>query len=215
MRALEAEGKTAVVVVREDAAGAARAIGVLAFADRLRPDAVATVAALRRLGVAHIVLITGDNAAVAARVGAAVGADEVHAAVLPEGKVALVRALRARHGAVAMVGDGVNDAPAQAATTRGVALGAAGTDVALEAADLVLMGDDLSKLPYALALGRAARRTLAVSLAVAFGVIGALAASVLGVGLALPLAVVGHEGSTVLVALNGLRLLGFRDRTGR
>ena len=209
---LESEGKTAVVVATSDgSAGApARAVAVMAFADRVRSTAPAVVAELRRLGITHVALITGDNEAVARRVGEAVGVDSIHAAVLPERKVELVRALRAQYGGVAMVGDGVNDAPALAAATLGVAMGGAGTDVALEAADLVLMGDDLTSLPYALALGRAARRTVAISLAFALGVVVVLAATVLFEGLALPMAVIGHEGSTVLVALNGLRMLRFR-----
>jgi Cd2+/Zn2+-exporting ATPase len=219
---LEAEGKTAVVVVEVDGVGPqagpqegaahdARALGVLAFADRVRSNAPAVVEALRRIGVTDVSLITGDNEIVARKVASAVGIDEVYAAALPERKVEIVRELHDRHGAVAMVGDGVNDAPALAAATLGVAMGGAGTDVALEAADLVLMGDDLTRLPYALALGRAARRTVAISLAFALGVVILLAATVMIEGLSLPLAVVGHEGSTVLVALNGLRLLAFRE----
>ncbi len=209
---LQAEGRTAVVVATGDSDAALRAAGVMAFADELRPGAAAAVARLRALGIGRVALITGDNAAVAAGVGAAVGADEVHADVLPADKVALVRGLQERYGATAMVGDGVNDAPALAAAALGVAIGGAGTDAALETADLVLMGDDLALLPVAVALGRAARRTLVVNFAIAFGAIAVMVAVVLGVGLPLPLAVIGHEGSTVLVALNGLRLLAFRDR---
>jgi Cd2+/Zn2+-exporting ATPase len=211
---LEAEGKTAVLVTESaaESPGPAetRVLGVLAFADRVRTTAQPVVAALRRIGVERVVLVTGDNEIVAREVGRAVGIDEIHAAALPERKLEIVRELHRRDGAVAMVGDGVNDAPALAAATLGVAMGGAGTDVALEAADLVLMGDDLSRLPYALALGRAARRTVAVSLAFAVGVVLLLAATVVFEGLSLPMAVVGHEGSTVIVALNGLRLLAFR-----
>jgi Cd2+/Zn2+-exporting ATPase len=208
---LEGEAKTAVVVA-EERGGAVRAVGVTAFADRLRPGAPAVIRRLKALGVAHVAMITGDNRAVAARVGAEAGVDEVYAEVMPEQKVELVKAIRARYGTVAYVGDGVNDAPALAAATVGVAMGGAGTDVALETADLVLMGDDLTKLPYALALSRRARRTLVANLAFALGMIVVMIASILSVGLPLPLAVVGHEGSTVVVSLNGLRLLAFRDR---
>ena len=208
---LEDEAKTAVVVA-EERGGAVRAVGVTAFADQLRPDAAEVVRRLKGLGIQHVAMITGDNAAVAARMGAEAGVDAVHAEVLPGQKVALVKALRERYGAVAFVGDGVNDAPALAAATVGVAMGGAGTDVALETADLVLMGDDLTKLPYALALSRKTRRTLVANLAFALGMIVLMVASILSVGLPLPLAVVGHEGSTVVVSLNGLRLLAFRDR---
>jgi Zn2+/Cd2+-exporting ATPase len=206
---LQAEAKTAVLVARERG-GSMEALGVLAFADTLRPDAAAVIRRLRDLGIERIVMVTGDNQAVAERIAAEAGVDEVYAEVLPERKVEIVRELRERIGPTAMVGDGVNDAPALAAASLGIAMGAAGTDVALETADLVLMSDDLDRIAYALALSRRTRQTLMVNLGVAFGVIAVMVASILAVGLPLPLAVVGHEGSTVLVSLNGLRLLGFQ-----
>ena len=207
--AWQAEGKTSVLVAAETD-GAAQVLGWLAFADTLREDAADTVAALRKLGVEHIVMLTGDHEEVARRIAEQVGVDEVHAGLMPEEKVAAVRRLVRRYEHVAMVGDGVNDAPALATARVGVAMGGAGTDVALETADLVLMGDDLRMLPYALGLSRAARRTLMVNLSIAFGAIVVMVVSILGVGLPLPLAVVGHEGSTVVVSLNGLRLLRYR-----
>jgi Cd2+/Zn2+-exporting ATPase len=207
---LQRAGNTAVIVAREEASGL-RVLGLTAFADTLRPAAAEVVAALKRLGVEHVAMLTGDNAAVAEEIGAEAGVDAVYADLLPEQKVALVRELEARYGAVAFVGDGVNDAPALATATLGIAMGAAGTDVALETADVVLMADDLAKIPYALSLSRRTRRTLVANLAFALGMIVVMVASILSVGLPLPLAVIGHEGSTVLVSLNGLRLLAFRE----
>ena len=208
---LRGQARTAVVVT-ETVGGAERALGVLAFADVLRPDAAAVVRQLKALGVEHVAMLTGDTAAVGEAVAAEAGVDAVYADLLPEAKVELIRELEREWGGVAMVGDGVNDAPALAAATLGVAMGGAGTDVALETADVVLMADDLGKLPYLLRLSRRTRRTLAVNIAISLGAIAVMVGTILGAGLALPLAVVGHEGSTVIVSLNGLRLLGARDR---
>ncbi|GAA0550335.1 heavy metal translocating P-type ATPase [Halorubrum ejinorense] len=209
LRTLEAEGKTSVLVARARG-GDTTVLGWLAFTDTVRPGAAEMIDDLRSLGVEHIVMLTGDNERVARQIADEVGIDEVQAELLPEEKVATIEALVRRHEHVAMVGDGVNDAPALATATLGVAMGGAGTDVALETADVVLMGDDLSKISYVLGLGRKARRTLTVNLAVAFGAIALMVGAILLRGIPLPLAVVGHEGSTVLVSLNGLRLLGYR-----
>jgi len=209
LQTLESEGKTSVLVARERG-GDVTVLGWLAFTDTVRPDAAEMIADLRSLGVEHIVMLTGDNERVAQRIADEVGIDEVQAELLPEEKVATIEELVERYENVAMVGDGVNDAPALATATLGVAMGGAGTDVALDTADVVLMGDDLSKIPYVLGLGRETRRTLTVNLAIAFGAIGVMVAAILLRGIPLPLAVVGHEGSTVLVSLNGLRLLGYR-----
>jgi len=206
---LARQGQTAVLVARERD-GRREILGWLAFADRLRPGAAETIRRLRELGVVHVALLTGDNRHVAEAIGREAGVDAVHAELLPAQKVAHVKALVDRYGAAAMVGDGVNDAPALAAATVGIAMGGAGTDVALETADVVLMRDDLGQLPYVLALSRATRRTLLVNFAIAFGMMGLMIGAILLQGLPLPLAVVGHEGSTVLVSLNGLRLLRFR-----
>jgi len=149
---LEAEGKTVVVVGRE------RAIGLIALRDTVRPEARGAVARLRALGVSHVVMITGDAEPTARAIAADAGIDEVHAELLPEDKVRVVEDLVRRYGHVAMVGDGVNDAPALAAATVGIAMGGAGTDVALETADVVLTSDDLSKVPYAVTLGRRSTR---------------------------------------------------------
>ena len=209
LRTLEAEGKTSVLVAREHA-GNAMVLGWLAFTDTVRPGAAEMIEDLRSLGVEQIVMLTGDNERVAQQIADEVGIDEVQAELLPEEKVAAIEELVERYENVAMVGDGVNDAPALATATLGIAMGGAGTDVALETADVVLMGDDIGKIPYVLGLGRRTRRTLTVNLAIAFGAIALMVGTILLRGIPLPLAVVGHEGSTVLVSLNGLRLLGFR-----
>lgn len=203
--AWEAEGKTVVWVALGD-----RLLGMLALRDEPRPYAAAAVRELRRLGVQHTVLLSGDQRAVAESIGRVVGVDEVIAEALPEDKAEVVRELRRRHGPVIMVGDGVNDAPALALADVGVAMGGAGTDVALETADMVLMSDDLRRLPYAIGLSRAARRNIVVNLAISLGVMLLLIPSVL-FGLAgMAVAVVFHEGSTLVVVGNALRLLGYR-----
>lgn len=207
---LRALARTAVVVT-EAWSGEERAIGVMAFADVIRSNAREVVAELRALGIVHVAMLTGDSAAVGEAMAAEAGIDAVYSGLLPGSKVALIRELEAKWGGVAMVGDGVNDAPALAAATLGIAMGGVGTDAALETADVVLMDDDLERIPYLLRLGQRTRRTLAVNLAISFGMIGIMVASILAVGLPLPLTVVGHEGSTVVVSLNGLRLLRVRD----
>jgi Cd2+/Zn2+-exporting ATPase len=184
-------------------------LGLLAVADTLRADAVKIVADLKTLGVEHVVMLTGDNERVAASIAARAGVDEFHASLLPQDKVRILKILREKYGTTAMVGDGVNDAPALATADVGIAMGGAGTDVALETADVVLMADDLNHLPYAIGLARRARRTVWQNLAFSLAVIVFLISSAFGANLPLPLGVVGHEGSTVLVVLNGLRLLGY------
>ncbi len=183
---------------------------VFALADTLRPEAREVVARLRARGVRKIVMLTGDQSTVAKAIAAEAGIDEVRAELLPEAKVRAIRDLKSE-GVVMMVGDGVNDAPALAAAHLGVAMGAAGTDVAMETADVVLMGDKLENIPLLLGMARHARRVLVQNLTFAAAVIVVLVASALGLGLPLPLGVIGHEGSTVLVCLNGLRLLVYRE----
>ena len=210
---LQAEGKTSVVVARIGEDGAtAQLLGVLAFADKVRADAAAVVRELKQIGVERVVMLTGDNQRAAQAIAAQVGLDEVYADLLPEDKVRLLKEIGHQYGPVAMVGDGVNDAPALAAATLGIAMGAAGTDVALETADVVLMSDDLQNIPYVIALSRQTRKTLIVNLAFATLMMGVLIVAALTSYLPLPLAVIGHEGGTVLVSLNGLRLLLFKRR---
>jgi Cd2+/Zn2+-exporting ATPase len=186
-----------------------RYLGFIAVADQVRPEAPAIVARLRELGVKRVVMITGDGSRVAAAVAKKCGIDEVHADLLPQDKVRVIQKLK-EAGRTAMIGDGINDAPALATADVGIAMGAAGTDVAMETADVVLMSDALEGVPFTLALSKRTRRVVYQNLAFALSVIVVLIISALGLQLSLPLGVVGHEGSTVLVCLNGLRLLGFR-----
>jgi Cd2+/Zn2+-exporting ATPase len=201
VHAQETQGRT-VVVLGDD-----EPWGLIAIADTVRPEAAAAVRQLKAAGIERVVLLTGDNATVANTLGAALGVDEVCAELLPHQKVDAIKDLQNRYGPVAMVGDGVNDAPALATAALGVAMGAAGTDVALESADVLLMGDDLGRLPGALALARRARRIIRQNLVFAFAVMATLMVLAMVGNVALPLGVVGHEGSTLLVVANGLRLL--------
>jgi Cd2+/Zn2+-exporting ATPase len=202
---LEAAGRTAVVV-----AASGRVLGVIGLADVVRPEAAEAVAALRRLGVSRVALVTGDHERAAGAVAEALAIADVEARLQPEDKVAVLRRLRAAGGPVAMVGDGVNDAPALAAADVGIAMGRGGTDAALETADVVLMRDDLGRLVYALALARRARAVVVQNLAFAGAVIAALVVATLAAGLRLSVGVIGHETSTVIVVANGLRLLRWR-----
>jgi Cd2+/Zn2+-exporting ATPase len=157
-------------------------------------------------------MLTGDNERIARAIAAEVGVDAAYADLLPEDKLRLIRELEAKYGAVAMVGDGVNDAPALASASIGMAMGAAGTDVALETADVVLMADDLGNIPYVIALSRQTRKTLLVNLTFAMAMIVIMIIGIFTADLPLPLAVIGHEGGTVLVSLNGLRLLVYKGK---
>jgi Cd2+/Zn2+-exporting ATPase len=187
-------------------------VALIGLSDRPRENARATLARLKRLGIRKAIMLTGDRASVADAIGKEVGIDEVHADLLPENKLQLVRDLQKKYGPLAMIGDGVNDAPALAAATVGIAMGGAGTDVAIETADVALMSDDLAKLPDAIGLSRFSRRIIKQNLAIALGVISILAPlSALGFTY-LGVAVLFHEGSTVVVVLNSLRLLMYRPR---
>jgi Cd2+/Zn2+-exporting ATPase len=185
-------------------------LGLLGIADTLREDAIAMIRGLKTIGIERIVMLTGDNPRVAAQIAAQAGVDEFHAALLPQDKVTVLRELRQKYGPTGMVGDGVNDAPSLAVADVGIAMGGAGTDVAIETADVVLMSNDLRKIPFAIQLARQAQRVVRQNLTFALAVIVILVASAFGFNLPLPLGVVGHEGSTVIVVLNGLRLLGYR-----
>ena len=199
---LAASGRTAVLLARRQ-----KTIGVIGVGDAIRDAGRDAIALLRQQGVERVVMLTGDNARAARAIAQALAIDEFRAELLPEDKVAAVLALKTRHGTVAMVGDGVNDAPALAAADVGIAMGVAGTDAALETADIALMADDLLKLPFAFRLSRRTLRNIKTNIAVAIGLKAAFL--VLGVaGLAtLWMAVVADMGASLLVIANGLRLL--------
>lgn len=205
----QAEGRTCVWLGSREG-DRVTAEAVMVMADTLRPEARQLTSALHRLGVKKVVMLTGDQRPVAEAIAREAKVDEVHASLLPEDKLKVIRQLR-QEGTVMMVGDGINDAPALAVADIGVAMGAAGTDVAMETADIVLMGDRLENIPLLLAHARRARKVLLQNLAFASAVIVLLILSALGLELDLKLGVIGHEGSTVLVCLNGLRLLRLKS----
>jgi Cd2+/Zn2+-exporting ATPase len=203
---LQASGKTLMLIALN-----AKLQGALALADTLRPDAPAAIAALKQMGVRQTIMLTGDNPRVAAAIARQANLSDFRAGLMPEDKVAEIRNLVQTHGEVAMVGDGVNDAPALANATVGIAMGGAGTDVALETADVALMGNDLSKLPYAVGLGKASRAIISQNLVISLGVIALLIVTSLTGWVGIGLAIVFHEGSTLVVVLNALRLLGYKE----
>lgn len=187
-------------------------LGRIVLGDRMRSEAPAAVAALRRLGLAPIVMLTGDEASAAQEVARAATVDQVHSGLLPDEKVEVLQRLAGTHSIV-MIGDGINDAPALAAADVGVAMGAAGADVAIETADVVLMSSHLTKLVEAVELGRRTRRILLQNLLFASLVLVTLVVLAVSGRIGMAVGVVSHEGSTMLVVLNGLRLLFGRDGT--
>ena len=199
------EGKTTMVLGVEG-----HALGIIALRDSLRAECRASLADLRAHGIAHLIMLSGDHDDAAARMAGEAGVREWFAHLLPQEKVDAIRRLKATHGDVAMVGDGINDAPALAAASVGIAMGAAGTDTALETADVVLMGDNLEKLPYLVALGRYAMRIIRqnIALALALKVIF-LVLSVAGIA-TLWMAILADDGAALVVILNSLRVLTFR-----
>ncbi|MCO6453519.1 MAG: cation-translocating P-type ATPase [Caldilineales bacterium] len=199
---LQAEGKTVVAVGDETSVW-----GLVAIRDNIRPNARQAIAALHAGGVDKVVMLTGDNERTAQAIARELGLDEVYADLKPEDKVTKVRELAERYGHVAMVGDGVNDAPALAEATVGIAMGAAGTDVALETADVALMADNLEKLAYALQLAKRNQSVVNQNLALSAVVIGALVIGAIGGFFTLPMAVLGHEISEFIVIGSGLRML--------
>ncbi len=184
-----------------------RVLAAFSFGDALKPGAAQALRRLREDGIRSITILSGDHPEAVETIARELGADEVRAGLLPDEKVRAVEELRRRHGGVAMIGDGVNDAPAMATATLGVAMGAAGTDVAIETADVVLMGDEVDRIPWLLTLGRRARRVVRQNVYFSVGWMALLVVVATTVGMPLTLAVVAHEGSTLLVVVNGLRLL--------
>ncbi|HMB92410.1 MAG TPA: heavy metal translocating P-type ATPase [Rhodothermales bacterium] len=204
---LEKDGRTTMIVRRGD-----RYLGVLGLMDTPREAAAEVIARLRTIGIRRMVMISGDNQRVAEAVAKTVGLDEARGDLLPDDKVATIKHLREQEK-VAMVGDGVNDAPAMAHATVGIAMGAAGSDVALETADVALMADNLRHLPFAVGLSRQTSRIIKQNLWMSLGMVVFLVpATIFGLGIG-P-AVVLHEGSTLVVVFNALRLLAYQDKTG-
>jgi Cd2+/Zn2+-exporting ATPase len=202
---LEGDGRTTMVVRM-----GSRYLGAVGLMDTPRQAAVATLVRLRVIGITRMIMISGDNQRVADAIAKQVGLDEAWGDLMPEDKVEAIKKLKAE-AKVAMVGDGVNDAPAMANATVGIAMGAAGSDVALETADVALMADDLGHLPFAVGLSRQTSRIIRQNLYLSLGVVAVLLpATILGLGIG-P-AVLAHEGSTLVVVFNALRLLAFKDR---
>ena len=200
-------GKTVIWVARKQVL-----LGLVALADTLRSEAAETMQELHKIGVPNTIMLTGDHSNAAAAIANEVGISNYRSDMMPDDKLSIIKELVNQYGQVAMIGDGVNDAPALANATVGIAMGGSGTDVALETADVALMGDDLSLIPFAVGLGRAARAIIVQNLAISLGVIGLLAiASVTGM-VGIGIAVFFHEGSTIVVILNALRLLKYRTR---
>lgn len=187
-----------------------RFLGVIGVMDTPRPVAAQVMAQLRTLGIERLIMISGDNQQVADAVAKSVGLTEAKGDLMPEQKVDAIKRLRAEHGKVAMVGDGVNDAPAMANATVGIAMGAAGSDVALETADVALMADDLAQLPFAVGLSRRTSQVIKQNLWVSLGVVAVLIPATI-MGLNIGTAVLFHEGSTLLVVVNALRLLAYQS----
>jgi len=187
-----------------------RLSGVIVVVDQLRPESKESLDALKKIGVERVVMLTGDTEAVAKKIAAELGVSDYYSELLPEAKVEIAKKLRQEYGSVAMVGDGINDAPVLAASNVGIALGTAGNDIAIEAADVALMGSDLRAVPYLIRLGRKVRRKLALNIGIALG----LKFLVIGLGslglIPLWLAVIGDDGVTLLVIAHALPLLKFR-----
>jgi Cd2+/Zn2+-exporting ATPase len=202
---LRLEGKSLVFVAVDGALA-----GAIALADRPRETAREAIELLRHSGIKHIAMLTGDHADTSRAVAGELGIDEVHHTLLPEQKHKLVETLRAKHGATVMIGDGVNDAPALAAADVGVAMGAAGSDAALETADVALMSDELLKLPYVVRLARATLRNVRTNVAISLLLKATFLVMAITGSATLWMAVLADTGASVVVVANALRLLRAR-----
>ncbi|MGW8123675.1 heavy metal translocating P-type ATPase [Roseivirga echinicomitans] len=205
MTELESGGHTAMIVHQGD-----EYLGIISAMDVARPEAISTLAALKKIGIKHMVMLTGDNQLVANAIAKTIGITDPMGGLLPENKVTAIEQLKAQEGGVAMVGDGVNDAPAMAKSTVGIAMGAAGSDVALETADIALMADRLDNLPFAIGLSRRAKLIIKQNLIISLGMVAILVPLTIMGTIAIGPAVVFHEGSTLVVVLNALRLLKYK-----
>ncbi|HET8685848.1 MAG TPA: heavy metal translocating P-type ATPase, partial [Methanosarcina sp.] len=199
---LQNEGKTVMMLGDDE-----RILGLIAVADVLRENSGKAINKLKKAGIRKIIMLTGDNESTARAIATKAGVDDFRADLLPEDKVDAIKSLLAKYGKVAMVGDGVNDAPAMAISSVGIAMGAAGTDAALETADIALMADDLTKLTHAIKLSRKTLGIIKQNIAFALIIKGLILLLVIPGWLTLWLAVVGDMGSSLLVTLNGMRLL--------
>ena len=204
---LQKKGKTVVLLGNDNGV-----LGILALADALRSNSRQAVESLKQVGIRKVIMLTGDNPATAQAVTCQAGVEEYIADLLPSDKVESIQQLQVQYGKVAMVGDGVNDAPAMATATVGIAMGVAGSDTALETADIALMADDLTRLPYVVKLGRRTLTTIKQNIALALFIKLAILLLVIPGWLTLWLAVIGDMGSSLLVILNGMRLLRARPQ---
>ena len=200
-KTLSAAGKSIVGVLQ--ISPNPRWLGLIAFADQMRDDAVSVVHALHDRGL-HIAMFTGDNEVVARSIAEPLGIEDIHATLLPDEKVDRLQILEEQHGSSAMIGEGVNDAPALATAPVGIALGGAGSDIALDSADVVLMGNHLNLIIDALEISRRAHRVVKQNVVFSFAGMVLMIAAVFLLDLPLTLGVIGHEGSTIIVVLNGL-----------
>jgi len=186
-------------------------LGIVSVMDVARPEAIVTLAALKKMGIKRMIMLTGDNQRVADAIAASIGITDPLGSLLPEDKVNAVDRLIREEGNVAMVGDGVNDAPAMAKSTVGIAMGAAGSDVALETADIALMADKLDNLLFAIGLSRKAKQIIKQNLTISLGMVAILVPLTIVGAVTIGPAIVGHEGSTIVVVLNALRLLRYEQ----